>query len=525
MNLISKIKQFHPKRLPTINLISLFGLDKIQKQLIFFVAIGVCIISNLLISSVSVRLDMSQGQAYTLSGSTKEILRNLNDVVQIQFFVSSDLPEQIQPLRTDVRDLLSEYNRVSDKVHVSVINPGRDEEARTQAQEAGIQEMQFSQLDRDEFAVKTGFFGIAVRYGDKSEVVSQVSQIGDLEYNLTSAIYKMTRDEEIKLAILGREDMAAGMPPDIAMQLNQQQNDQISILKTELRKQFTVENLDVSTSSAITSIEDSFKTILVFDDGNKKYDKQEIQAIKDYIKKKGKALFFIDGVWVNEEQGLITSEAKSNLNALIEDYGVTVENNLILSEAAELVSMGSSQGISLIRPYPLWIKTNNFAEDVSYFSNVMQVVYPWTSSISVAEKNGYTHKNIIKTIGRSWEQRDDFVLFPDSIPELSEDDFKEFTLASYSESQKGGALVVFPTSRFVLDQFVQQSPGNLNVVLNMINDFASEGVLAGIRQRAVSFYPLPELPEAQQDVFKYTNIFLLPALFGIFGAIRLMKRK
>jgi ABC-type uncharacterized transport system involved in gliding motility auxiliary subunit len=481
---------------------------------------------NLVLSPISLRLDLSQGQAYTLSQSTKEVLNNVDDVVTIRFFVSSDLPSQIQPLRTDVRDLLSEYDRASDRVRVSVIDPTRDEEAQTQANEAGIQELQFSQLDRDEFAVKTGYFGIAVRYGDETEAVPQVTEIGDLEYNLTSAIYKMTRDEEIKLAILGREDI--GLPPDLGMQgmMNQQSSDQLSILKQELRKQYTIENLNVSTSSAVTSIDESFRTILVFDDNQKQYDEQEQQAIQDYIGSGGKALFFIDGVWVNEQQGLITSEATSNLNELVQQYGITVENNLILSEAAELVSMGSSQqGMQLIRPYPFWMKTNNFADDVPYFSNVNQLIYPWTSSLTLEEEGSYTQTVLVQTTGRSWEQRDDFVLFPDTIPEPKPDDFQDFTLAARAESEDNGSVVVFPTSRFPLDQFVQRSPGNLNAILNIVSDFASDGALAGIRQRAVSFYPLPELPQLQQDIFKYTNILLLPALFGIFGAVRLMKRK
>ena len=41
----------------------------------------------------------------------------------------------------------------------------------------------------------------------------------------------------------------------------------------------------------------------------------------------------------------------------------------------------------------------------------------------------------------------------------------------------------------------------------------------------VSFYPLPGLPESQKDMFKYINILLLPALFGLWGGVRLFKRR
>jgi len=41
----------------------------------------------------------------------------------------------------------------------------------------------------------------------------------------------------------------------------------------------------------------------------------------------------------------------------------------------------------------------------------------------------------------------------------------------------------------------------------------------------VGFYPLPELSDSSKDVFKYGNILLLPVLFGIYGAFRVMRRK
>jgi ABC-type uncharacterized transport system involved in gliding motility auxiliary subunit len=379
-------------------------------------------------------------------------------------------------------------------------------------------------MDRDEFAVKTGYFGLVIYYGDEKEVVSQVGEIGDLEYNLTSAIYKLTKKEAINVAIMGQADV--DLPPDISAQLGQQMpQSKLQIFREELKKQYEVEQLNISTESS--SIDEKYKTVLVFDDGMKSYDGQEIEALKKYIKNKGKAIFFVDGVWTNEQQGLTTASASSNLRELVGQYGVNVKENLVLSEAAELVNLGSADGgFPVIRPYPFWIRTNNFAKDSPYFSNVNQAIYAWTSSITLdEEKNGYKTKDLIKTVGRSWEQKDDFVLLPDSIPSPEEDDFKEFILAAQAENNKGSKVIVIPSSRFLLDQFVQRSEGNINFILNVVSDFASGGALSGIRKRVVNFYPLPEMPKMQQDVFKYANILLLPAFFGIFGAMRLMKRK
>jgi len=84
---------------------------------------------------------------------------------------------------------------------------------------------------------------------------------------------------------------------------------------------------------------------------------------------------------------------------------------------------------------------------------------------------------------------------------------------------------LIPSSRFVLEKYFSKNSGNLELVLNIVNDFASSGALSGIRQRQISFYPLPDLNDQMKDLFKYSNIFLLPLVFVIYGAVRLIKRK
>jgi len=65
----------------------------------------------------------------------------------------------------------------------------------------------------------------------------------------------------------------------------------------------------------------------------------------------------------------------------------------------------------------------------------------------------------------------------------------------------------------------------LGFLINLINNYASQGALAGIRSRAVFIAPIQEVPENTKDLIKYLNILLLPGIFGVFGTVRLLKRK
>ena len=479
--------------------------------MIFVIAVVIFLLINLLVSNLSFRFDFSFGRAYTLSDSTKKILRNLDDIVNVKFFASSDLPTRLIPLKTDVTDLLSEYDKEGKgKIRLKVLDPKKDSNAAADARESGVPELQFSQLEQDKYAVTAAYFGIVLSFGDKKEVLPQATDLESLEYNLTASIYKLVRKELTKIGVVGLTD---SFDPS---------QDTIASLRKILSQQFEVENLDISSQSATKSIASSIKTVLVFDTNSKQYEDNELKLLKEYLTKKGKAVFFLDGIWVSDN--LTTSPANHNLFSLLQEYGVKIEKNLVLSASAELVNFGGEQ-ISLLTPYPFWIRADNFNRKISYVSNVNQLTYPWVSSLSLEKKKDVETQAFVKTSNRSWEQKDNIVLNPQEIPSPQDKELKEFIVAAEASKKTGGQIVVIPSSRFVLERYLSQGSENLELVLNMVNNLASGGVLSGVRSRAVSFYPLPDLAEGQKDIFKYLNILLLPALFSLWGAIRLLKRR
>ncbi|MBI2641548.1 GldG family protein [Candidatus Roizmanbacteria bacterium] len=499
------------KNIKQLNLTTLFRLAKFERQMIYLFALIAIIVANLIVSPFALRLDLSQGQAYTLSSSTRKILKDLDDVVNIKFFASSDLPTRILPLKNEVTDLLNEYKKTGGKnIQLKILDPKKDTKAQDEAKEIGVPELQFSQLEKDKYAVTSSYLGISLSYGNKKELLPQVTDVDSLEYNLTAAIYKMTRKELVKIGILGYENV---FDP---------QQDQLSTFKKILQQQFNLEFVNVSSKSATAKIDPSIKTIMIFDTNQKEYDEQETNAIKDYVNNGGKAIFFVDGVWVSED--LTTQEAKHNLFSLLKNFGFTLEKNLILSTTSELVSFGSQQ-VSFLAPYPFWVKSSNFNAKTSHFSNIQVLTYPWVSSLSLEKKSGGEVKELVKTSKESWQQKDDFTLNPQTILEPSSQDLREFIITAESATSKKRSIVVVSSSRFVLERYLSGGSNNSEFVLNIVNNLASGGALAGIRQRAVAFYPLPDLPENQKDIFKYLDILFLPLLFAAFGGWRLLKRR
>lgn len=478
-------------------------LYQLQKSSIYLLSLAVFVVFNFLISSLPFRIDFSPGKAYTLSSSTKKILHQLDDIVNLKLFVSSDLPLRLLPLKTDVVDLVNEYkNQGKGKIIVKVLDPKKDEKAKDEARSFGIPELQFSQIERDKYAVSASYFGLGIQYGEKKEIIPQMTNISSLEYDITSAIYKLTRKEPIKIGVMGTSEF-----------INPKE-DEFYTTKKILQQQFEL--------TFPTKIDQSLKTILVFDDNKKQYATAEVEMIDDYLNKGGRAIFIVDGVYVDE--GLTTKEATHNLFSLFEDYGLKLNKNFVLSEVAEMASF-STGVISFFTPYPFWVKTDNFSKEAVEFSNVRTLVFPWVSSVDINKKNNIETRILVKSEKNSWQQKDNFILIPNNIPLPSKEEVKEFNLIVEARKKGGGQFILIPSSRFIKEQFLTQAQENLALLINLLNSYASEGILVGIRNRAVFITPLDQLPETTKDLIKYLNILLLPGVVGVFGSIRLIKRK
>jgi len=495
--------KFNSKNLKKINLINLLKLDIFKKQFIIILAFTVFIGSNFILSFVSFRLDFSNGQAYTLSSSTKNILRHLEKPVTIKFYVSSDLPTKLIIVKNEVVDFLNEFNKIGrGKVTVKTLDPKKDTNALKEVQELDIPELQFSQLEADKYAVTTAYFGIAIIIGDKKEIIAQATDLESLEYNLTAAIYKMVKTNLGKVAVLGMSEVFDTT------------NDNLATLKKVLRQQFEV--------SFVQDIGNSYKSILIFDDNQKEYTREEVEKIKNYLDKKGTAIFFVDGVWVGSN--LQTMESKNNLFGLLREWGVEVNKNLVLSTSAEMVNFGN-ESFQYYSTYPFWIKTNNFNTKSSFFSNINQLTFPWVSSVTVKNQPNIELQELVRSTKNSWLQSNNFVLNPQNIPQPTQNNLKEQVIVVQAKKKNGGQIIIIPSSRFIQENYLSRTSDNLEFTLNILNDLVSDGALSGIRQRAVSYYPLPELAENQKDIFKYLNILLLPGLLTLYGVVRLTKKK
>jgi len=508
-----------PQQVARINLVQMLGLNRFKTSAVILTAVVIFLISNMLFSYVSLRLDVSKGKAYTLSNSTKKLVKKLDKTVAIQLYISKNLPARLQPLKREVVDILREYERISGNVALSIteFNPDEDVEIQKEVQDLGIVPIPIREQAQSEVSLTEIYFGLSIGYGDQQNVLSQALDIENLEYNLTTAIYQMTRETLPKVAIMGVSD--SFMP----------QQDTLGIFKQVAGRLFDVQVITVpqlfegeapAADKEPFVIDANTQALLVIDAPDTTFTSEELSQIEKYAAK-GNVLFMLNGITLQDN--LATSEPEAGLIGLIKKYGVSVQSNLILSGRSEFVTLGGG-GFSIQVPYPLWIWTNDFVSEASVFSGVSRLTFPWASAVKAEDRNGYSAREIIFSGKESWEQQKTYILDPQKIPNPSLNELKVFPLAVESRKKDAGKIMVIGSSRFILSNYLSRDSQNLEFILNVLNDYASDGALSGISRRAVNLYPLPELPESVQEFYKYANIIVLPGILALFGIWRLWKR-
>ncbi len=173
------------------------------------------------------RVDLTQDRLYSLSPSTKKILRSLDERLLVRAYLSERLHPLLAPLAPQIKDLLEEY-RVSGggKVRVEIVDPSDSKEAKAEAKEKyNIEAIQLPFASETEKSVITMYFSIVVEYGDQHEVlgIQQLLQvrsrdIDDVEVKLRNFEYGVTSSiKKVVSAFSSLDSMFAAAPGPVRL--------------------------------------------------------------------------------------------------------------------------------------------------------------------------------------------------------------------------------------------------------------------------------------------------------------------
>jgi ABC-type uncharacterized transport system involved in gliding motility auxiliary subunit len=481
-----------------------------EKFVILSLAVLLVVTSGLGFVPVA-RLDLTDGNIYTLTDATKNILSDLNDDVVITLYASGNLPAQYQPILATVKDVLHDYSAYGNsKLKVEYKNPGNDDDVAKEAQKSGVVPVQFNVVGDGELQVKQSYFGMVVKKGDDTKTISVIQDTSDLEYKLTSFINELTSTDKKKIAFVTSGTQA------------------FSKLSSELSKQFTVENF--MPTEATSTISDDVSVVVVAGPTSM-FDETKAKLVDDAVSKGKNLLLMIDGVNVNANYMSAIANGTSSVDVL-EKYGVGVNQDLVYDlRSNQTIQVGGGM-IRYFVPYPLFVQAvvNN---SLMAGSNIANVTIPWGSSVSVNEEilseKGFESIPLVYTTKFAGLQSKVFDIDPKQ--KFNTNDLGQKTLAvllKSKDAEEGGnkmtRIVVIGDSDFVSDSIGSEE--NIAFGMDIVSYLAQEDSLASIKVKQMMPHPLV-FENAKQIMFvRYGNLIgslLLIVFVGVFVITRRKK--
>ena len=275
------------------------------------IVVAILAIVNLISLNFFARADLTENKRYSISQSTKDVLRELDDVINIKVYFSKKLPPYLTTLTRQVRDVLDEYRAYAGRnLVINFEDPTDDPELQRRVHSLGIPPVQLNIIEKDKAEVMNAYLGIAVLFEDRSEVIPVVQNANNLEYDLTSAIVKVASDERRTVGFLTGHD-----EPDI--------EEEYEFIKRSLEKQYEVKRVNTTRGRLVPQ---DINTLIVA--SPRKLSDWDLFAIDQFIMRGGRVLFMINRMQV-PEGSLYAVQATGVLDSLLACYGVRVKLSLI----------------------------------------------------------------------------------------------------------------------------------------------------------------------------------------------------
>ena len=519
------------------------------------VVLGIVVLVNFLSSRRFIRADLTEDKRYTISQSTKTVLKRLDDIVTIDAYFSRQ-PSRVAQIRQSVRDILEEYRAFSKNLQINFIDPAAEDEAEKQKLRfMGIPEVQVNVIEKDKAEVANVYMGIAILYEDKKEILPVVQTTANLEYDLTSAILKVTSEEVKTVGFLsGHDEM------DVFDQA-------FGPLRQELSKQYDVRKVPIDAGKAI----DSDVATLIIAGPKKELTEREKYEIDQFIMRGGRTLFLIDPIVIQYE-GLSVNPLKTGLNDLLEHYGVRLNDNLVLD-----VSMGQltySQGFMTVTTgYAYFIRmlkeyhyragetSEGLSQDSIITNQLESLTLHWASSLELLPQEDASVEAIAlaKTSRGGWTVQSPYNISPTNrqfqppasmqqahtvavslsgafksfyagkdIPAVESSESGETVTAKPAEEERTTKTTSEATQIVVVgnSQFLQQGQRDARLFfLNTVDWLTLGEELINIRSHGATNRPLKEVSESEKFFLKFISIAGVPLLVVAFGLVRFFLRR
>lgn len=326
--------------------------SSVKRQNLIQLLLGLIIIIliNIISSFVFTRFDLTSEKRYSLSDATKELLKEMDDIVYFKVYLEGEFPAGFKRLRRETKEMLDEFRAYSNNIQYEFIDPSASEDIKTrnsiykQLISKGLNPTDLQVKNKAGMSQQIIFPGAVVSYNGKEMPLSLLtSQIGvppeavlnnsiqDLEFNISNVIMKLTANSKAKVAFIeGHGELSEIEVYDITQSLKEYYKIERISIDGQINGLSKREILD----SGKVNIINKFDAIIIAKPDSA-FSDQDKFIIDQYIMYGGRVLWLIDPVFASMDSLQKYSETVGitndlRLDDLLFKYGVRLNNNLIM---------------------------------------------------------------------------------------------------------------------------------------------------------------------------------------------------
>jgi len=246
---------------------------------------------NFLVSAFNARVDLTEGDVYTLSPGTKAILARLEAPVRIRFYYtqgSNAVPVGLKTFAQRVEDLLAEYRAAAKgKVVIERLNPEPDSDAEDAAALDNVEGQMTNTGEKF-------YLGLSISFLDQKASIPVLSPDRErlLEYDITRAIAQVAATKKPVVGLMSALPVL-GRPLN---PMTKQQPTEPWVIGSELKRLFDVRKIELDAKK----IDDDIQVLLVIHPRNVLEETE--YAIDQFVLRGGKLIVFADSYAYFDQQ-------------------------------------------------------------------------------------------------------------------------------------------------------------------------------------------------------------------------------
>ena len=305
------------------------------------------------------RLDLTEGNLYTLSDGSREILSTIEEPINLYFFFSDAASRDLTGLRAyakQVQDLLQEYELAANgNINLTIIDPAPFSEDEDMAAEFGLQSIPISSAGEELY------FGLAATNAlddQLSIAFFQPDKEAFLEYEISKLVQSLVTPKKPVVGLLS----SIKVQEDVNMQTFQTTPAWVVI--DQIGQLYDLQTVDAS----ITEVPADIDLLILIHP--KALNEATLYAVDQFAMAGGRLLVFVDPLAERDRPAPQNPmmpgppPSPSDLNKLLGTWGVTLREGFVLLDAQTALSVsGGPSGQPVRHLAILGMGPDNFSQD------------------------------------------------------------------------------------------------------------------------------------------------------------------